>query len=82
MPLLDTRNGEDLMGTFIADLILQILSFVAKSERGNIRKRQQQGIMVAREKEVRFGRPETVLPDNFPEIIKNGDAGRLQLKKQ
>ena len=44
MPLLDTRNGKDLMGTFIADLVLQILSFVAQNERENIKKRQAQGI--------------------------------------
>lgn len=77
MPLLDTRNGKDLMGTFIADLVLQILSFVAESERGNIRKRQQQGITAAREKGVRFGRPETVLPDNFPEIIKKWERRKI-----
>ena len=48
MPLLDTRNGKDLMGTFIADLVLQILSFVAQSERENIRKRQAEGIAAAK----------------------------------
>ena len=57
MPLLDTRNGKDLMGTFIADLVLQILSFVAQSERENIRKRQSQGIAAAKKRGVRFGRP-------------------------
>ena len=57
MPLLDTRNGKDLMGTFIADLVLQILSFVAESERSNIRKRQEQGIAAAKAKGVKFGRP-------------------------
>ncbi|MCX4326918.1 MAG: recombinase family protein [Lachnospiraceae bacterium] len=77
MPLLDTRNGKDLMGTFIADLVLQILSFVAESERDNIRKRQQQGINAAREKGVKFGRPETVLPDNFPKIIKEWEKGKI-----
>ena len=58
MPLLDTRNGKDLMGTFIADLVLQILSFVAQSERENIKKRQAEGIAAAKAKGVRFGRPE------------------------
>ena len=77
MPLLDTRNGKDLMGTFIADLVLQILSFVAESERDNIRKRQQQGINAAGEKGVKFGRPETVLPDNFPKIIKEWEKGKI-----
>ena len=55
MPLLDTRIGKDLMGTFIADLVLQILSFVAENERKNIHKRQQQGIAVAKERGIRFG---------------------------
>lgn len=58
MPLLDTRQGKDLMGTFIADLVLQILSFVAQSERENIKKRQAQGIAAAKQRGVRFGRPE------------------------
>lgn len=57
MPLLDTRNGKDLMGTFIADLVLQILSFTAQSERENIKKRQAQGIAAAKAKGVKFGRP-------------------------
>ena len=57
MPLLDTRSGKDLMGTFIADLVLQILSFVAQSERENIRKRQTEGIAAAKARGVRFGRP-------------------------
>lgn len=70
MPLLDTRNGKDLMGTFIADLVLQILSFVAENERENIRKRQQQGIDAAQKRGVRFGRPEAAVPDNFEMIVK------------
>ncbi len=70
MPLLDTRNGKDLMGTFIADLVLQILSFVAQSERENIRKRQAEGIAAARLKGVKFGRPEVVVPDTFAETVK------------
>ena len=65
MPLLDTRNGKDLMGTFIADLVLQILSFVAQSERENIRKRQAQGIAAAKARGVHMGRPLKVLPDEF-----------------
>ena len=69
MPLLDTRNGKDLMGTFIADLVLQILSFVAESERVNIRKRQEQGIAAARSKGVRFGRPGLAVPEEFPVIV-------------
>ncbi len=68
MPLLDTRSGKDLMGTFIADLVLQILSFVAETERECIKKRQREGIAAAKEKGVRFGRPEIPLPDNFEEM--------------
>ena len=77
MPLLDTRNGKDLMGTFIADLVLQILSFVAQIERENIKKRQAQGIAAAKAKGVKFGRPETPVPDNFDTIIKDWEQGKL-----
>ena len=70
MPLLDTRNGKDLMGTFIADLVLQILSFVAQSERENIKKRQAQGIAAAQKKGIKFGRPEKELPLDFKELVK------------
>ena len=69
MPLLDTRQGKDLLGTFIADLVLQILSFVAQSERENIRKRQAEGIAAAKAKGVRFGRPGIAMPENFGEIV-------------
>lgn len=69
MPLLDTRNGKDLMGTFIADLVLQILSFVAQSERENIRNRQAQGIAAAKQKGVRFGRPEIEVPQDFAKLV-------------
>ena len=81
MPLLDTRNGKDLMGTFIADLVLQILSFVAQNERENIRKRQEQGIAAAKARGVRFGRPETKEPENFKKIIKNWEKGILTLSE-
>lgn len=79
MPLLDTRNGKDLMGTFIADLVLQILSFVAESERENIRKRQEQGIAAAKKRGVRFGRPELEVPDNFQGIVKAWERGNIKL---
>ena len=79
MPLLDTRNGKDLMGTFIADLVLQILSFVAQSERENIRRRQAQGIAAARARGVRFGRPPHEPPEDFPAIVADWEAGRLDL---
>ncbi len=78
MPLLDTRNGKDLMGTFIADLVLQILSFVAENERENIRKRQEQGIAAAKKRGVRFGRPETLVPNNFGEIVKKWENGQIK----
>lgn len=81
MPLLDTRNGKDLMGTFIADLVLQILSFVAQNERENIRKRQAQGIAAAKARGVKFGRPESSLPDNFPEIVKRWERKELKIKE-
>ena len=68
MPLLDTRNGRDLVGTFIADLVLQILSFVAQNERENIRKRQAEGIKAARARGIHLGRPVKKPPDNFNEL--------------
>lgn len=77
MPLLDTRNGKDLMGTFIADLVLQILSFVAENERVNIKKRQAEGIAAAKLKGVRFGRPEISPPDNFAEIVAEWEAKKI-----
>ena len=77
MPLLDTRNGKDLMGTFIADLVLQILSFVAQSERESIKKRQAEGIAAARARGVRFGRPPRPLPDGFPVVYQHWKSGSL-----
>ena len=77
MPLLDTRNGKDLMGTFIADLVLQILSFVAQSERENIKKRQAEGIAAARARGVHLGRPSKETPQNFEQIVKDWEAGKI-----
>lgn len=77
MPLLDTRRDKDLMGTFIADLVLQILSFVSESERQNIRKRQEQGIAAAKARGVRFGRPEKPVPKDFVTIIKLWEKGKI-----
>ncbi len=68
MPLLDTRRGKDLMGTFIADLVLQLLSFIAENDRKNIRQRQREGIEAARLRGVRFGRPKKPVPENFVQI--------------
>ena len=69
MPLLDTRKGKDLMGTFIADLVLQILSFVADNERAAIRKRQMEGIAAAKARGVKFGRPRLSMPVEFGELV-------------
>lgn len=79
MPLLDTRNGKDLMGTFIADLVPQILSFVAQSERENIKKRQAEGIAAAKAKGVKFGRPEKAVLDDFGKIVKAWEQKKLPL---
>ena len=68
MPLLDTRRGKDLMGTFLSDIVLQVLSFVAENERTNIRQRQAEGIAAAKLRGVRFGRPPKPLPENFHEV--------------
>ena len=65
MPLLDTRRGKDLMGTFLSDIVLQVLSFVAENERTNIRQRQAEGIAAAKARGVRFGRPAKPLPEGF-----------------
>ena len=77
MPLLDTRRGKDLMGTFIADLVLQILSFVAQSERENIKKRQAEGIAAAKARGARFGRPPSALPDNFHDVYQQWKNGKI-----
>ena len=70
MPLLDTRiEGKNLVGKFISDIVLQVLSFVAENERNNIRERQAEGIRIAKEKGVRFGRPKVTTPSNTNEIL-------------
>ena len=77
MPLLDTRKGKDLMGTFLSDIVLQVLSFVAENERGNIRQRQAEGIAAAKARGVKFGRPPKRLPENFYEVCQRWTAGKL-----
>ncbi|MCD7746064.1 MAG: recombinase family protein [Lachnospiraceae bacterium] len=77
MPLLDTRRGKDLLGTFLSDIVLQVLSFVAENERTNIRQRQAEGIAAAKAKGVRFGRPSAPLPDNFAAVYDSWKAGEL-----
>ena len=77
MPLLDTRRGKDLMGTFLSDIVLQVLSFVAENERANIRQRQAEGIAAAKARGVRFGRPPRPLPENFHRVHQQWRAGKL-----
>ena len=77
MPLLDTRRGKDLMGTFLSDIVLQVLSFVAENERTNIRQRQAEGIAAAKARGVRFGRPPRPLPENYPSAYQRRKAGAI-----
>lgn len=77
MPLLDTRRGKDLMGTFLSDIVLQVLSFVAENERTNIRQRQAEGIAAAKAKGVRFGRPPKPLPESFHNAYQRWKAGKI-----
>ena len=77
MPLLDTRRGKDLMGTFLSDIVLQVLSFVGENERTNIRQRQAEGIAAAKKRGVRFGRPPSPLPENFHEIYQQWTNGKI-----
>ena len=77
MPLLDTRIGKDLMGTFLSDIVLQVLSFVAENERINIRQRQAEGIAAAKAKGIRFGRPPKPLPDGFHAAYQKWKAGKI-----
>lgn len=77
MPLLDTRIGKDLMGTFLSDIVLQILSFVAENERDNIRKRQAEGIAAAKARGVKFGRPPGTLPETFHAVYQAWKAGKI-----
>lgn len=81
MPLLDTRRGKDLMGTFLSDIVLQVLSFVAENERANIRQRQAEGIAAAKARGVKFGRPPAPLPDNFHQVHKEWRGKRLTLNQ-
>lgn len=79
MPLLDTRQGKDLMGTFLSDVVLQILSFVAENERENIRQRQAEGIAIAKAKGVKFGRKAQPYPENFEFLVEQTEAGKMTL---
>ena len=77
MPLLDTRRGKDLVGTFLSDVVLQVLSFVAENERTNIRQRQAEGIAAAKARGVRFGRPPKPLPENFHQLYQQWKNGKI-----
>jgi len=81
MPLLDTRKYKDLLGTLITDIVLQLLSFVAQSEHENIRTRQAEGIAVARQKGVQFGRPKKQLPENFSELVGMWERREIDVQK-
>ena len=81
LPLLDTRNGKDLMGTFLADIVLQTLSFVAQNERETTRKRQAEGIAAAKKRGVRFGRPIKKPPENFEALVKQWECGKLPIQE-
>lgn len=81
MPLLDTRRGKDLMGTFLSDIVLQVLSFVAENERNNIRQRQAEGIAAAKARGVRFGRPQIDPPDQFACIIGEWERKEITIQE-
>ena len=81
MPILDTRLGKDLMGTFVSDVVLQILSFVSENERTNIHQRQMEGIAAAKARGVRFGRPEKPLPERFEAVYVKWKKGQLSGRK-
>lgn len=81
MPLLDTREGRDLTGTLIADIVLQLLSYVAQSERENIKQRQREGIMAAKARGVKFGRPRIHIPDEFFEFYDLWQNGKISSRK-
>lgn len=77
MPALDTRRGKDLLGSFLSDIVLQMLSFVAENERKNIRQRQAEGIEAAKKRGVHFGRPSGSLPDNFTAVCRRWQKGEI-----
>jgi len=81
MPLLDTRRDKDLLGTLISDIVLQLLSYVAQSERETIKQRQAEGIAAAKARGVRFGRPGAELPANFGELVTKWERGKLRFEE-
>ncbi len=81
MPLLDTRRGKDLMGTFLSDIVLQVLSFVAENERTNIKQRQAEGIAAAKAKGIKFGRPEKKAPEGFGKIVQAWERKQITFEE-
>lgn len=81
MPILDTRREKNLLGTFISDIVLALLSFVAENERTNIRQRQAEGIAAAKAKGVKFGRPPLPIPDNFYQVHRDWRAGKISMEE-
>ena len=81
MPLLDTRREKNLLGTFISDIVLALLSYVAENERINIKQRQAEGIAVAKARGVKFGRPPKPIPDNFYDVYQQWKAKKITLKQ-
>ena len=81
MPLLDTRRGKDLMGTFLSDIVLQVLSFVAENERTNIRQRQAEGIAAAKARGVKFGRPPIDPPEQFEKTVKLWEEKKINIQE-
>lgn len=80
MPVLDTRREKNLLGTFISDIILTLLSYVAENERENIRQRQAEGIAAAKARGVKFGRPTIPVPNNFYQVVKDWRGGKISMK--
>lgn len=81
MPLLDTRRGKDLMGTFLSDIVLQVLSFAAENERTNIRQRQAEGIAAAKARGVRFGRPQLLVPEHFEQTVRSSEKKEISVQE-
>lgn len=81
MPLLDTRRGKDLMGTFLSDIVLQVLSFAAENERTNIRQRQAEGIAAAKARGVKFGRPQIVMPEHFQKTVRLWERKEITIQE-
>jgi DNA invertase Pin-like site-specific DNA recombinase len=81
MPLLDTRKGKDLLGTLITDIVLQVLSYVAETERNEIHQRQKEGIAIAKSRGVHLGRPENVLPESFYDILNEFNLKQITRKQ-